>query len=189
MPPANRLSPIALAETLNKQLNRLHTALDDLHRAASRANIVASRGSEKGRQVRDYLQSIEITLRRAHEREPGWKNAIEKANHFFVGGEPSKFELVKRDLKITEVAIYSLRDLVLGLEKTRSNIRSFRNQIGFFDASMMGFHMGAGEGIGIGPEEEVRVLGEVVEEFGRAIGRAKDRSLSADSGRLARIEA
>ena len=54
---------------------------------------------------------------------------------------------------------------------------------------MMGFHLGASEAVGLGPEEEVRVLGEVVEEFGRAIGRARERGLPESEAVLAtRIE-
>ena len=114
---------------------------------------------------------------------------MDKATHFVKGGEPSKSELLARDLQITDIAISSLNDLVLGLEHSRSSIKGFRDQIGYFDASMMGFHLGASESVGIGPEEEVRVLGEVVEEFGKAIGRAKERGLpESDAVQAMRIE-
>ena len=177
--------------TLNSQLNRLHSTLGDLHRLASRANKVASRGSDRGRLVRDNLRAVGASLQREHQLQPGWKSAIDKAGHFFVGGEPSKAELISRDLAITEITISSLSDLVRGLEHSRLSIKTFRDQIGYFDASMMGFHMGASEAVWIGPEEEVRVLGEVVEEFGRAIGRAKERGLpenESEAVRATRIE-
>lgn len=174
---------------LNSQLNRLHGKLGELHHAASRANQVASRGSEKGRQVSNHLRSVGANLAREHHLQPGWKHAVDRTSHFFVGGELSKSELLSRDLAITEIAINSLNDLVHGLEHSRSSIKGFRDQIGYFDASMMGFHLGASEASGIGPEEEVRVLGEVVEEFGRAIGRAKERGLpESEAVRATRIE-
>ena len=189
LPPSQRQTPSVLADSLNNILNRLHSALGDLHRSASRANVVASRGSEKGRQVRDHLRSVGASLARESQLQPGWKHAVDRAGHFFVGGEPTKSELLARDLAITEVAISSLGDLVRGLEHSRSSIKGFRDQIGYFDASMMGFHLGASEAVGLGPEEEVRVLGEVVEEFGRAIGRARERGLPESEAVLAtRIE-
>ena len=189
LPPSNRPTSSALATILNSQLGRLHSALGDLHRAASRANIVAARGSEKGRLVRNHLRSVEAGLQRVHQREPGWKQAVDRAGHFFVGGDPSKSELIGRDLDITEIAISTLGDVVHGLEHSRSSIKGFRDQIGYFDASMMGFHLGASEAVGVGPEEEVRVLGDVVEEFGRSIGRAKQRALpETDEVKATRIE-
>jgi len=98
---------------------------------------------------------------------------VDKANHFFVGGDPTKSELIARDLRLTDLTINSLSTLVRDLESSRSGIKGFRDQIGFFDASMMGFHLGAGAHVGMGPEEEVRMLAEVVDEFGTAVGRAK----------------
>ena len=90
-----------------------------------------------------------------------------------VGGEPTKSELIARDLRLTDLTIRSLSGLVDDLEESRLGIKGFRDQIGFFDASMMGYHLGAGEHVGIGPEEEVRMLAEVVEELGASVGRAK----------------
>ncbi len=101
----------------------------------------------------------------------------------------SKSERLHQDLTITDLTISSLSDLVRDLERSRSSIKGFRDQIGYFDSSMMGFHLGASEAVGLGPEEEVRVLGSVVEEFGRAIGRAKERGLpESEAVRRTRIE-
>jgi hypothetical protein len=98
---------------------------------------------------------------------------LDAAKHLVVGGDPTKEQLISRDLRLTDETIGSISTLVHDLEETRLGIKGFRDQIGFFDASMMGFHLGAGEHIGVGVEEEVQVLSRVVAEFERAIGRAK----------------
>ena len=115
---------------------------------------------------------------REQELEPGWKVAVDKVNHFLVGGEPSKGERLRRDVAITRSTIDGLSSIVHALERSRIAIKGFRDQIGFFDASMMGFHLGASVEKGIGPEEEVRVLADIVEEFGRAVGRAKGNDVN-----------
>jgi hypothetical protein len=38
---------------------------------------------------------------------------------------------------------------------------------------MVGYHLGAGEHVGVGPEDEIEMLAEVVAELGRSVGRAK----------------
>lgn len=45
---------------------------------------------------------------------------------------------------------------------------------------MVGFHLGAGEHVGIGPEEEIETLAQVVAELGRSVGRAKHPVLEAE---------
>lgn len=79
--------------------------------------------------------------------------------------------------------------MVRDLEETRLGIKGFRDQIGFFDASMMGFHLGAGEHIGVGVEEEVQVLSRVVAEFERAIGRAKGPGRESRADEVLEIDA
>ena len=165
---------MVLSSRLNTLLNRLSETLADLHRLTTRAHTTATRGSDQGNRLRTHLGQINADLVRQHEVEPGWKAAVEKAQHFFVGGEPSKMALIRRDVKITRQTIDSLSTIIQDLEISRTMIKSFRDQIGQFDASMMGFHLGASEKHGIGPEEELRVLAEVVGEFGRSIGRAKN---------------
>lgn len=87
---------------------------------------------------------------------------------------------MKRDLMVTQETIKTISSLVRALENTRRTIMGFRDQIGMFDASMMGFHLVAGAeegegGLGLGPEEELRILGEVINGFGTAVGQEKLR--------------
>lgn len=173
LPSTQRPRPEQLSKRLNALLNRLSSTLTSLHKRASTAHQLAQRGSNQGQSLRSNINTIGADLRKAHERSPGWRSAVDKANHFLVGGDPTKSELIARDLRLTELTITSLSDLVRDLEDSRLGIKGFRDQIGFFDASMMGFHLGAGEHVGIGPEEEVKMLAQVVEEFGSAVGRAK----------------
>ena len=180
LPSSSRPSAPVLSARLNQLLNRLSSTLTTLHKMASNAHVLANHGSTQGQTLRSHLNPVGADLRREHERAPGWRSAVDKAGHFLVGGDPSKSELIARDLRLTEYTIASLSDMVKDLEGSRSAIKGFRDQIGFFDASMMGFHLGAGEHVGIGAEEEVRVLNEVVEGFGKAVGRAKIRSIKGD---------
>ncbi|ORX35154.1 hypothetical protein BD324DRAFT_652866 [Kockovaella imperatae] len=190
LPQGQLSSAQKLAERLNGLLNKLSDTLTDLHRLTSRAHLTAVRGSDQGNRLRTNLGLINADLVRQNEVEPGWKAAVEKVNHFFVGGEPSKMERIRRDVKITRQTIESLSTIIQDLEISRTQIKSFRDQIGQFDASMMGFHMGANAEHGIGPEEELRILADVVAEFGQSIGRAKgggsgaERSSESDSRRL-----
>jgi hypothetical protein len=193
LPPKSRPDPENLSRRLNTLLNSLSTTLDNLHKHASSSHKLATRGSAAGQQLHRELSTLNTDLKRVVAREPGWKVAQEKAKHFFLGGEPTAAELVRQDLEITNETVMSLADLVLGLEASRSAIKAFRDQIGFFDASMMGYHLGA-QGSGVAAEEEVQVLAGVVEEFGRAIGKAKGRWVDegddlADASGVKRLDA
>lgn len=150
--------------------------MDKLHELASRAYTVAQRGSIQGQQLHTNLNLIVADLKEAHESAPGWKLMADKANRFFVGGELSKVERIAKDLVITDHAFTSLSSSVRDLEKTRLGIKEFKDQIGYFDTNLMGFHLGAGEHVGLGPEDEVRILAQVVEDFGTSIGRVKAKS-------------
>jgi hypothetical protein len=174
-PPNKQPNPRTLAKKLNALLTRLSTNMDKLHELASRAYVVAQRGSTQGQQIRENLHMIVADLREAQDSAPGWKLIADKANRFFVGGEMTKVERISKDLRITDTAFRSLSVSVKQLETTRMGIKAFKDQIGYFDTNLMGFHLGAGEHVGIGPEEEVRVLAQVVEEFASSIGRIKGR--------------
>lgn len=168
-------------------MDRLTKTLAKLHTATSSAHALAALGSRKGLGLREQLSNVESDLRREQSREPGWKHAVEVANHFFVGGDLSKSARLRKDLEITRVVTAGLSAMVTSLETTRSSIKGFRDQIGFFDASMMGFHLGAGDHVGIGPEEELRILSEVVESFGKSVGNVKSRN-GIRSGRKVETE-
>lgn len=154
--------------------------MDKLHELASRAYTIAQRGSLQGQHLHSNLNLIVADLKEAHESAPGWKLMADKANRFFVGGELSKVERIAKDLVITNTAFTSLSSSVRDLERTRMGIKEFKDQIGYFDTNLMGFHLGSGEHMGMGPEDEIRVLAQVVEEFGTSIGRVKARSRSEE---------
>ncbi|WVQ73564.1 hypothetical protein IAR50_003142 [Cryptococcus sp. DSM 104548] len=175
-------SPTVLAAKVHSLLLSLSSTLDDLHSLTSKAAQNANVASAKGRKIGTKMKSIEGALRVEEGREPGWKRFADKGQKFFLGGEPTRGEILARDISLTTQTIVTTENLVRSLEATRSVIRSFRDQIGMFDASMMGFHLGAnvgldeeqeGDRIRLSPEEEVRILAEVVGGFGRSLGRAK----------------
>jgi hypothetical protein len=180
-PAKTRQSPADLSRRLNSLLNKLSDNLSTLQSQATQSHTLAIKGSVAGQQVSQELYSLRTDLKRVTDLQPGWKSAQDKAKHFFLGGEPSPTELVARDLRLAELTIEGLSDLVHGLEGTRAGIKAFRDQIGFFDASMMGYHLGASIS-GVDAGEEVEVLAGVVAEFGRAIGRAKGKGGEEDDG-------
>lgn len=180
-PPASRQSTHQLSARLNTLLRRLGDSLDKLHSSASNAFILAQKGSTTGQTLRTRLNPVVEDLRGQHERAPGWKLAVDKSKHFLTGGEISKAERISRDLAITQETIQSISGLVRGLEESRLGIKTFVSQIGYFQASMMGFHLGAGEQMGMGPEEEIEMLAQVVGELGRSVGRAKNPGLEDEN--------
>ncbi|WVQ82840.1 hypothetical protein IAT38_004973 [Cryptococcus sp. DSM 104549] len=179
-PPSTRPSSEALAAKLHTLLLRLSSTLDTLHDLTGTSVLHASRASTLGQDLSLHLHTTHSSLLAEHNRAPPWRKYVDKSAHLVRGGEPSKNELIARDLELTGATIKNLGSLQRQLEGTRQLVKSFRDQIGMFDASMMGFHLGASEEMGLGPEEEVRILAGVVGELGRAVGRAKGRWVEDD---------
>ncbi|WVW81195.1 hypothetical protein I302_103186 [Kwoniella bestiolae CBS 10118] len=173
LPPSTRPTSSVLSRKLHSLLLRLSTELDSIYALTSTASQHASHASVHGQSLDSELSQRATGLRYEKDRSPGWKILYDKSSHFLVGGEPSKVELIERDLKITTKTIGDIRRLSRNLEETRTKVKVYRDQVGMFSASMMGFHLGSGEEVGLGPEEEVRVLNEVVEGLARAVGMAK----------------
>lgn len=84
--------------------------------------------------------------------------------------------MLERDLRLTSSTIEGLGDAKEHLERVRVLTKGYRDQIGMTQARMTGFHLGA-EGV-MEAEEEVRVLGRLVEGLGDAVGEAKRRAKS-----------
>ncbi|KAK8844817.1 hypothetical protein IAR55_006667 [Kwoniella newhampshirensis] len=178
LPPASRPSPETLSRKLHSLLLRLSSTLDTLQHLTATSVQHATRASTHGSTLLMHLHSTRHELEQERDRSPIWKRVYDKSSHLVVGGEPTKTELIQRDLNLARDTITNLGDLRWRLEDTRVKVKTFRDQIGMFDASMMGFHLGqqlgGDEDEGLGPEEEVRILSGVVEELGRAVGRAKE---------------
>ncbi|WRT63146.1 uncharacterized protein IL334_000049 [Kwoniella shivajii] len=181
LPPGSRPETTIISRKLHSLLLRLSTELDSIYSLTSTAAQHASHASSHGQGLDTELSRTANGLKYEADRSPGWKRVYDKSAHFLVGGEPSKTELLDRDLRLTTKTIGNIRALSRSLEETRTKIKVYRDQVGMFGASMMGFHLGAGEEVGLSPEEEVRILGEVVEGLGRAVGMAKEE---AKSGRI-----
>ncbi|OCF60224.1 hypothetical protein L486_02904 [Kwoniella mangroviensis CBS 10435] len=173
LPAPTRPTSTVLSRKLHSLLLRLSTELDTIYALTSTAAQHASQASVHGQSLDSELSRTATGLRYEKDRSPGWKLLYDKSSHFFVGGEPSKIELVERDLKITTKTIGDIRRLSRNLEDTRTKVKVYRDQLGMFSASMMGFHLGSSDDVGLGPEEEVRVLSEVVDGLTRAVGMAK----------------
>ncbi|WVR03043.1 hypothetical protein IAU60_000032 [Kwoniella sp. DSM 27419] len=182
---AGRAPTQVVERKLHTLVLRLSAALESIQAMTDRTAKHAARASAHGQGLYTHLSATASELKSERERSPGWKRVYDKSAHFLVGGEPSKAELIHRDLTLTTGTIANIRALSRNLEETRGKVKAFRDQIGMFEASIMGFHLGATDEVGLGPEEEVRVLGAVVAELGRAVGSAKDRG---QGGSLLEIE-
>lgn len=178
-------SPSQLSKTLHHLLYRITSTLDTLHSLTSQSTIHATRASALGREVWLKLQSLQRDHQMELDEAPAWRRgalgeAVSRGKRALVGGPLSRGEIMKRNLMVTQETIKTISSLVRALENTRRTIMGFRDQIGMFDASIMGFHLAAGAeeeegGLGLGPEEELRILGEVINGFGTAVGQEKLR--------------
>ncbi|ODN76348.1 hypothetical protein L198_08124, partial [Cryptococcus wingfieldii CBS 7118] len=126
-------SPTVLGAKVHSLLLSLSSTLDDLHSLTSKAAQHANIASTKGRKIGTEMKTIEGALRVEEGREPGWKRYKDKGQKFFLGGEPTRGEILARDISLTTQTIVTTENLVRNLEATRSVIRSFRDQIGMFD--------------------------------------------------------
>ncbi|KAK4686550.1 hypothetical protein P7C73_g3569, partial [Tremellales sp. Uapishka_1] len=181
-------SPGILERQLHSLMVRLQDTVDEIYKYTSNTLPHASFAADHGHRLLTHLHGIKASLQREHEREPGWKIATDQIAHLLVGGEPSKRQLIDRDLSLTKETIDDLGTLRRSLESTRIEIKTYRDQLGDFNAKVMGFHLGASEEGGLGAAEEVRILAGVVQELGSSVGRAKDWKKEGDRGNL-RIDA
>ena len=153
-------------------MTRLSTRLDALETKTASAFHLATFASAQGQDLQISLRYINEDLRREKSLSPGWKRMYDSTSHFLLGGEPSKSALIDRDLKLTQHTILTLGDLAHRLEDSRTATKNFRDQLGDFEAGVMGFHLGA-EPAGMSTEEEIGVLSGVVEELGNSVGAVK----------------
>ncbi|RXK38396.1 hypothetical protein M231_04305 [Tremella mesenterica] len=182
MPDDVRPSSTKLQKHLHSLLIRLQSTLDTLHSLTAQSVSHATHASSHGQHLLHRLFETRHELEHQRSLSPAWRRVLDRGTHLMVGGEPTKSEMLERDLILTRETISNLGGLRLQLEETRQQVKRFRDQVGVFGASMMGFHLGASEEGGLGPEEEVRVLAGVVEELGTAVGRAKERPLALREG-------
>ena len=177
MPPAVRPSSAKLERHLHSLIVRLSRNLDQLHGLTANAVNRATMTSSHGQHLRQRLAEAKSDLEYQESLQPGWKKIYDLSKHAVVGGEPSKAQLISRDLALTRKTIQNVAGLREQLEVTRTQVRNFRDQVDQFSASIVGFHLGASEEGGLGPEEELRVLASVVEELGEAVSRAKGKPI------------
>ncbi|ORY23274.1 hypothetical protein BCR39DRAFT_549646 [Naematelia encephala] len=182
LPASRRPSADELTRQLHPIMLELSSDLDRLLVRVERARDLAAAGSTNGRSIRDRLDAVRSSLVELKEREPGWKAPAHAVAHFFKGGELSKADILSRDLATTARTIEHLKILIAGIEDWRRLLKDYSTHISIFSASMMGTHLAASDETGLGPEDEVAVLRQVVEDFGMAVGQAKRLGRSATGG-------
>ncbi len=186
--------PIKLQALLHSLMSRLDTNLEELYVATERAIPHADRASTLGRGLREEMVRETGRLQLEVGKEPGWKKYSEKAVAMAVGKrELSKLDMLERDLDLSITTVGNLRDLLDGLQNTRSKLVDHRNHVGFFKAGVFGFHIGAQEG-GLSIEEELDFLRDVVGDMKKAVKVAKGGGWDVEiegqaGGGLKRVEA
>ncbi len=170
---------------LHSLMVRLTHNLENLEAATARSITKADRAADQGRELLEEVTKETHRLSESLDKEPPWKRLQEKAVAFAVGkAEPTKLDILTRDLRLTTATVERLRQLSQGLAETRRMLVVHRDQVGQFSSGFMGFHLGASEG-GLSAEEEVETLADIVKDMKAAVKDGKS-DLYGDDARSGR---
>ncbi len=127
------------------------------------------------KEMRKETDRLEMNIR----KEPPWKRWAEKGKEFALGQqEPTKMEMLSKDLELSVVTIQNVRNTRDGLESARQKLRLHAEHVGLFRAGLVGSHLGrAGmdpvEKAVYGADIELRFLKGVVEDMKGAVQESK----------------
>jgi hypothetical protein len=172
-----KYTPEDVTRQLDRMLDNLSSSLDDMLGKIEQARGSASRASDIGKQVLVRFKQEERRLRELKEDTPLWRFLLEK--NTFKGRQLS------RDIDLTSLrcgfspgedpsdwarSIENVRTTGENLDQTRTFLRKYRNNIGHFKASVLGFH---GSDHALEPAHEVEALSDIMGEFSEAVRKAK----------------
>lgn len=175
--PAERQSNSAtLAKRFDNVLARLDPNLDELINRVERAVGVAQLALDQGKSITYDLVQISTDLEDELSSEPVWKRFEQELNHFLKGGETPRTRVIRRDLKLVGNVVDDVALLLRGLENARTGLKDYRSHTSGFKASLYGVHLAANGTLEL--QDELRILGPVMEEFGLALDLAKGKRLA-----------
>lgn len=174
-----------LSRSLHSTVLLLSSTLETLSLEADSLASLALEGSVSGSLLRTQLDDTLHSLSATAAREPGFKRLSAEVAHFFVGGEPSRAAVVKRDIAVTRGVVEGLGGLVRRIEEWRGVCKGVRDQLGQWEGGMMGFHLSQDGGEEEEARREAETLRGWVEELAGAVGVR--RGVGARSGREGRV--
>ncbi|GAA6005118.1 hypothetical protein JCM11491_002583 [Sporobolomyces phaffii] len=167
-------------EDLNRLLDALFDkiahSLGDLLAALDRAIPVATVASDRSRRIFGALRAEESHTERAL-RETGW---IEWMQHV----QGSKGKQLRRDLDLTRGSAEAVIGVWEGLEATRNDLLGYRNNVGYFKAGVVGYHLSSND---MSVEDEVGSLKAVMSEMKATLNEARARTRKAKGDTIREI--
>ncbi|GAA5909833.1 hypothetical protein JCM5296_001831 [Sporobolomyces johnsonii] len=154
-----------LERLLNALFDKINTSLQDLLSSLDKAIPTATLASDRGRRIFGALRAEESAKERERE-EKGWAQWLRDA-------PGPKGRQLRRDLELTKTSARAVVGVWEALEGTRASLLSYRNNVGFFKAGVVGFHL---SGHGLSVEEEMSSLKSVVGEMRTALAEARGRN-------------
>ena len=152
-----------VSRQLDNLFDHLSTDLASLLEDIELAIPLAKRASGLGEQVIMDLSLEHARLNKAKEDQPLWRR-LKDINTFAS-------KQLRRDLQLTENSVINLAATRRSLEESRGFLLSYRDQVGYFKASVLGFHMADH---GLAPEDEVATLRGVMRNFEQSVSEAKN---------------
>ena len=104
-------------------------------------------------------------LNKAKEDQPLWRR-LKDINSFAS-------KQLRRDLQLTGDSVTNLATTRRSLEESRGFLMSYRDQVAYFKAGVLGFHMADH---GLEPEDEVATLRGIMQRFEQSVQEAKSIS-------------
>ena len=174
-------TPKQLEAMIHKVMLRTQEKFDALYLATEKALPAADRASTIGGGLMHEMMEESHRLGWEVREAPRWKDWVDVAKEVAVGiKEPSKREMLKTDLALSQMTVDNLKDIRSGLENTLKLLRLHRTHVGSFSSSMMGFHLGSGgfgddgdDEFGLGAEAELEVLSKVVGQMKMAVQQGR----------------
>ncbi|GAA5927126.1 hypothetical protein JCM1841_006056 [Sporobolomyces salmonicolor] len=154
-----------LERLLNALFDKINTSLQDLLSALDKAVPTATLASDRGRRIFGALRAEESAKEKEWE-EKGWAQWLRDA-------PGPKGRQLRRDLELTKASAEAVVGVWEALEGTRESLLSYRDNVGFFKAGVVGFHL---SGHGLTVEEEMSSLQSVVGEMRTALAEARGRT-------------
>ncbi|BGP54216.1 hypothetical protein JCM8202v2_001793 [Rhodotorula sphaerocarpa] len=156
-----------LFDRISDSLSALLVSLDHAIPSATRASDAAH-------------QLFRAFKRENAERVEQWDETTWPARLLDAAGVGSKkARLLRQDIDLTETSALAVRNVWIGLDRTRTALKSYQANVGYYKASIIGSHLAAGS---LSLEHEVQGLKGVMGQIRHALQEAKQMGRSQFAG-------
>ncbi|GAA6062387.1 hypothetical protein JCM10212_003196 [Sporobolomyces blumeae] len=167
-----------LTRLLEALFDKIARSLADLLAALDRAIPAATLASDRSRRIFGTLRAGEAETER-ELRDESWTEWMRS-----VRG--SKGRQLRRDLELTRGSAEAVVGVWQALEGTRESLVGYRNNVGFFKAGVVGYHLSGTE---LSVEDEVNSLKQIMDEMKQTLREARGRHAAGRSGHPRRTHA